>query len=129
MILFYKKNRTRAVAFAGMVGLSVYGLLGAHVALAAGGSSFRDIVTSIIHYISSRVFPLIVGITVLTFFFNLVFFIGSMNNPTEREKFRSYTVNALLGIFIMLAVWGIVGILTQTVFKTNPIIPQLPTSD
>ena len=125
----YKRIAARGVT-AWIGALSLYGWFAVQTASAASGAAgFRDLVMKIIHYISSRVFPILVGLAVLAFFFNIIFFIGSVNNPTEKEKFRKYTVNAILGLFIMLAVWGIVGILTQTVFQTNPFIPQLQTSD
>lgn len=52
-----------------------------------------------------------------------------MDNSKERETFKKYSVNALIAVFAMLAVWGIVGIFTSTFFHSNPVIPQLPTSD
>lgn len=91
--------------------------------------SFQDIVRSLSSFLNTKILPLIVSLTIAYFLWNLVRFIGVMDNEKERIQFRKYVINALIGMTIMLSLWGLVAILTNTFFRNNPIVPQLPTSD
>lgn len=93
-----------------------------------GFTSFRTLTDNVAQFISSRIFPIFVALAVLYFLYNLTFFIIKMDNEKERTLFKSYTINALVALTLLLAMWGIVGIFTQTIFSKNPILPQLPTS-
>ncbi len=90
--------------------------------------SIKDIVEAIGKFINGTIMPLLVITALMYFFWNLIHFIRNMSNEKEREGFRKYTVNSLLGLFIMLSLWGIIAIGTQTFFNTQPIVPQLRTS-
>lgn len=91
--------------------------------------SFQDIVRSLISFVNGKILPFIVLLTIVYFLWNLARFIRSMDQEKEREVFKKYSINALIGIFIMISLWGLVGILTGTFFGARPILPQLPTSD
>lgn len=91
--------------------------------------SFQDIVRGLASFLNTKIIPLIISLTIVFFLWNLVRFIGAMDNEKERLLFRKYVINALIGMTIMLSVWGLVAILTNTFFRNNPIVPQLPTSD
>jgi len=90
--------------------------------------SIADIVAKIGDFINTTVMPIIVSLGVIYFIWNLVHFVSKMDNEAERTKFRKYTINGIIGLFIMLSVWGILAIGTTTLFNSQPIIPQLPTS-
>ena len=90
--------------------------------------SIKDIVEAVGKFINGTIMPLLVIMALAYFFWNLIHFIRNMSNEKDREVFKVYTINSLLGLFIMLSVWGIVAIGTQTFFNTQPIIPQLRTS-
>lgn len=94
-----------------------------------GYHSFKDIVDSVGKTISTRVIPIFFILAVLAFMYNIAFFLLNMGNEKERETFKKYSINALIALTVLLAVWGIVGIFTQTFFQATPFIPQLPTSD
>ena len=99
-------------------------------ASAAGvGSSFRDLVLNFGRQLSGKIIPILVALAVLAFFFNLVFFIFNMNNETERVLFKGYTINAIIALTILLTMWGIIGIFTNTFFQGDPVIPQFPTGE
>ena len=104
-------------------GLSAFALSAA-TALAAS-MTFKDLVYSITSYIGSRM-PIVIAIGVLIFFGNRIFFVVKMDSPTERQTFRKYTVNTLIGLTVLLAVWGIIGLVTHTL-HWGLVIPQLPT--
>ncbi len=101
-------------------------------ATSTGGGSggvLNTFVVSAGNYISKNIIPILVAIAVFVFFYNLIFFIFNSDNEAERQKFKKYSLNSILALFIMLCVWGIVGIFTNTFFNKTPVIPQLPTSD
>lgn len=123
-------SRTKKIA-AHTASFLTAGLAFAHVAHAAvsGIGSFRDLVDTVGKYLSTTIIPILVALGVLYFFVNLSIFIVNMNNEKEREQFKKYAVNAIIALFIMFTIWGVIGILTHTFFNTDPVVPQLPTSD
>ena len=90
--------------------------------------SIKDVVEAVGKFINSTIMPFIVALAFLYFFWNMGQYLLNMGNETERENFRKYSVNALLALFIMLSLWGIIAIGTQTFFNSQPIVPQLRTS-
>ena len=92
-------------------------------------TTFREILNGIASFIGTKVMPLLVAIAVLIFIWNLIHFIANAGNERERETFKNYMVNAVIALFILVSIWGIVGLGTRTLFGTKPFIPQLPTSD
>lgn len=92
------------------------------------GSSIREIINNVGSFLSSRLMPIIVTIAVIVFMWNIGQFILNMDNEKQREQFRNYSVNAILALFILLSLWGIIGIATGTFFDKKPLIPQFPTS-
>lgn len=91
-------------------------------------TTFREILNGIASFVSDRIMPLLVAVAVLIFIWNLIHFIANAGNERERETFKNYMVNAVFALFILLSIWGIVGVGTRTLFGTKPFIPQLPTS-
>ncbi len=113
-----------------MMGLFFGTLAKVAFAQGAGGGVINAFVVSATDYINKNIIPILVAIAVLVFFYNLIFFIFNSSNEKEREEFKKYSLNSILALFILLCVWGIIGIFTHTFFNgKNPVIPQLPTSD
>lgn len=94
-----------------------------------GTTTFREILMGVASFISSKIMPLLVAIAILYFLWNMIHFISNSGNERERETFRNYMVNSLIALFILISMWGIVGLGTRTLFGSKPFIPQLPTSD
>ncbi len=93
-----------------------------------GTTTIREILNSIGALVSTRIMPILVGIAILYFLYNMIYFIAKSDNEQERTIFRNYMINSLIAMFILVAMWGIVGLGTRTLFGTKPFIPQLPTS-
>lgn len=55
----------------------------------------------------SAVIPVIVGLSLLVFFRGLVKFIWASGDPSSHEEGRSIMIWGLIGLFVMLSVWGI----------------------
>ena len=94
----------------------------------AAGGSFRDVVIAVIKFISSSVVPLLVAVTFVIVLFNLVRYVGAGDSEQERTKFRDYTLWSLLAFFIILSIFGLIQIASNTIFNGGAIvIPQFPT--
>jgi uncharacterized membrane protein len=93
-----------------------------------GFGSFRDLINTIGGLITKYVIPLLVAMAILYFLWNIVHFISNMGNEKEREAFKKYSINGIIALFILLSVWGIIGIFSTALFNKAPGIPQFPTS-
>lgn len=91
--------------------------------------SIYDILVGIGTFVSTRIMPLLVGLAILAFLYNIIYYIAKSDNEKERAGFRNYMINALIALFILVSMWGIIGIGTKTIMGTKPVIPQLRTSD
>lgn len=92
-------------------------------------TSIREILNGISSFMSTKIMPILVGLAILIFIRNIIVFIASSGNEKKREQFRKYMVNSLAAMFILISIWGIIGLGTQAFFQSKPFIPQLPTSD
>ena len=67
---------------------------------------------------------LLVSIAVLAFLFNIIrYFIIESDSEAGREKARRYIVWSILGLVIILSIWGIYGILTTILGVGNTTLP------
>ena len=57
------------------------------------------------------VIPMLISIAVLVFFWGLVRFINSANDPTAVEEGKQLMIWGMMAIFVMVALWGIIGFL------------------
>ena len=90
-------------------------------------NNFRDIVNQIGSLIGTYVMPLLVSLALVYFLYNIAHFILNLGNEKERETFKNYSLNGILALFVLLSVWGIIGIFSTTLFNKSPVIPQFPT--
>ena len=90
--------------------------------------SIKEIVEAMGKFINSTVMPIIVSLGVLYFLWNIAQYITKLDNEKERENFKRYSINGILGLFIMLSLWGIIAIGTNTLFGSQPIVPQFRTN-
>lgn len=69
---------------------------------------------TLVRNIADRLIPILVALAVLAFFWFLVRFIwkGS-EDPTERDKMKGGMVWSILAIFVMVSVWGLIGLISS----------------
>jgi hypothetical protein len=70
------------------------------------------------------VVPLLFSLATLTFIWGVYQYFINPDNETKREKGKGYMLWSLIGLFVMLSMWGIVAIFTDT-FGLSNAIPQL----
>lgn len=95
----------------------------------AGWGTVKDIIEAVGRFINNSLMPIFVLIAVLYFLWNITEYLTKLNNEKEREAFKKYSVNAILALFVMLSFWGIIAIATNSLFGTQPVIPQFRTND
>lgn len=84
--------------------------------------------------INSSVIPLLFAIALVVFIWGVVQFISGAENEEKREKGRQFMLWGILGLAVMVSVWGLVAIFNKSFGfdnKTNSLpkssLPQLPT--
>jgi hypothetical protein len=65
------------------------------------------------------------AVAFVTFFWGLVKYIWNTDDPKGREEGTKWMAWSVLALFVMVTLWGIVGILVRTFNLTPLVIPQL----
>ncbi len=76
--------------------------------------------------LSRSVVPLLITSAIVIFIWGVVQFIGNADNEEKQQKGRQFMMWGILGLFVIVSVWGLVRILTNT-FNIEFTLPQLPT--
>ena len=78
--------------------------------------------------INSYLIPLLIAVAVLVFFWGIIKYIGSQGNDDSRKEARHLMVWGIIALFVMVSVWGLVGLLSTTLGGTNqpPPTPYVP---
>lgn len=99
------------------------------IALAQGFSNIESAFQTVIRLLNSYVIPLIIGIAVIYFLIGIVKYISNQGDETARKEARNMMIYGIIGIFVMVSVWGLVNVLGQTLGLDNSIptdLPQVP---
>ena len=76
----------------------------------------------------SIVVPLLLTLVTIIFLYGVMNYVWHGGDKTKRAEGLKYIIWGLIGMFVMLSVWGLVGILSATFgLKNEP--PTLPTFD
>ncbi len=83
--------------------------------------------------IVSSVVPFIIGLAVFVVIWGILTYITQASNEEKREEAKKYILWGVVGVFMMLSVWGFVNILLNTFQLDNQIdggkIPKVPELD
>ena len=77
-----------------------------------------------IRCLAGIIIPLGLSIAFIVFMGNVIRYVIAPN-PTKDNERRKYIVGAMIGLFVLVAVWGIVAFVTNT-FGLGFVVPQLP---
>jgi heme/copper-type cytochrome/quinol oxidase subunit 2 len=75
--------------------------------------------------ILTALIPVIIGLALLYFFWGLAQYMLKVGDKTKQEEARNVMVWGVIIIFVMVSIWGLVGLLSAT-FNFNNDIPDLP---
>jgi uncharacterized membrane protein YidH (DUF202 family) len=108
----------------------------AHAQLASsggGGGDFEKLLVNILDFSNDVLIPFIIGIGFLVFVFGMFqYFIAGGANDDKKEKGRSLMIYATLGFVLIIVFWGIINLLSSSLFNQNDLdldindVPELP---
>lgn len=67
---------------------------------------------------------LLVALAVVFFLVGVVKFMFSVGDETKRKEGKNMMIYGVIGLFVMISVWGLVGLLTNTFFGGNNARPD-----
>jgi hypothetical protein len=66
------------------------------------------------------------GIATIAFVWGILqYYFLNPNNEEQKKKGKSFMIWGLVALFVMVTVWGLVGILYNTFFSGGFVLPQL----
>lgn len=90
----------------------------------SSGSSIKDVINSVIGIFGDLI-PLLIGAAVVVFLYGVFLFIvkSSAGNADGRKEGINFMIYGIIGIAVMMSVWGLVAFVTNTL-GTSSVIPQ-----
>jgi len=86
-------------------------------------------VTGIINWASclliKAIVPFLFSLATVAFIWGVIQFYLNPENEEKRKKGKSFIIGGLIALFVMLSMWGIVAVITET-FDLPNIMPQFP---
>lgn len=77
-------------------------------------NTLQDIGRWVISFILRGLVPFMIGLTLLTFLYGVLKFIAAGSNEEEHSEGRKFMLWGIIALFVMVSVWGLVSILTNT---------------
>jgi heme/copper-type cytochrome/quinol oxidase subunit 2 len=113
------------------LGLLVLPVVPAVTFAQGGNGDFADLgntsglggVLDFIGNVITAVIPLIIGVAVLLFLFGVLKYVTNGGDPEKRTEARNTMIWGIIAIFVMVSVWGLVNVLTNT-FALDNTIPE-----
>src|SRR3989338_3739048 len=91
-------------------GIAVYGL---ETPPTTSATNFRSLI-AIFQNIIDAVIPFLVGLAVMLVLYGIVGFISHAADEEKRTEAKNFIIWGIIGIFVMVSVWGLVNILVKT---------------
>ena len=91
--------------------------------------NFKDVINNVfINGLIRPLVPLLIGLAVVVFVYGVLLLMLSEGGE-KKEDGKKYMFWGIIGIFVMVSVWGLVSVLRSTFgLETTPISIKLPTS-
>lgn len=90
----------------------------------ANFTSLGNIITWMSCTLIKFVVPLLFSLAVVLFIWGIIQYFLNAENEEKRKKGKSFMLWGIIALFVMVSMWGLVGILTDT-FGVKTLIPQL----
>jgi len=88
-------------------------------------SSIGKILNYFTCLIKESVMPLLITLAVVGFIWGVIQFFLGAENEDKRKKGKQFMIWGLIAIFVIVSVWGLVGVISSTFGIDKTIIPQL----
>ena len=88
----------------------------------------KDTLANIINFFSciiiKTIVPLLFSLAIAGFIWGIIQYLINPESEEKKKKAREYIVWGIIGLFVMVSMWGLVGVLSNT-FGVKTLIPQL----
>lgn len=74
--------------------------------------------------ISQSIMPLLIALAVMFFIWGVITYVINPDNEDKRNQGKSFMIYGIIALFVIISVWGLVAVLTNTL-GISPLIPQL----
>ena len=112
------------LGFAPFIALAAGSTGGTPTACAAGNVSTIQGIMCKIAEILNAIIPVLVALGMVYFVWGVVSYVIS-DDEEAKKKGRNRIIYGIIGLAVIIAMWGLVGILTHT-FGVQNVVPQLP---
>ena len=89
-----------------------------------GNPKFQDLLSYASCIINRSVIPLIMALAVVMFIWGVVQYVINSDEEAKKEKGKQFMIWGIIGLTVMVGVWGLVKILGTT-FHIEYVIPQI----
>lgn len=101
-------------------------LAGTNINCSAGLTSLTGLINFFTCTLMDAVVPLLMALAMAAFVFGIIKYFLNPDNEEKRKEGKGYMFWGLISIFVMVSIWGLVGILSNTFLEDSPgVIPSL----
>jgi hypothetical protein len=80
--------------------------------------------------IVNQLIPILSSVVVLVFFYGLIKYVLSAGDDDASKKAKGYMIRGILGMFVLVTIWGIIGFMQETIGNTEgPTVVNLKMPD
>lgn len=88
-------------------------------------TDFKSVINCSIHFLVSKIVPILIGLSFVVFLWGVLRFIQGAGEETAREEGKLFMFWGIIGLFVMISVWALVGILSSSLGGAGVFIPQI----
>jgi len=85
-----------------------------------------DVLEWVLGLVNSYFIPILIGLALISFFWRNVVALAKKDELAQKAELKWYLFWGVIALFVMVSVWGLVGILADT-FGIQNAVPQLDT--
>jgi uncharacterized membrane protein len=93
------------------------------------GASITDL-KSLINFFTctlmNSVVPLLIALAIVGFIYGIIKYFLNPDNEEKKKDGKSFMLWGIITLFVMVSIWGLVGILSGTFLDGKTILPGLP---
>lgn len=99
--------------------MSILHLIGQEVQAANTVDAFGSAIEPILNNIINPIIELMFALAIVVFAYGIFEMLSKGGDPEARSKGKMHMVGGVIGMFIMVSAWGIINIISATVFQFN----------
>lgn len=89
-------------------------------------NSLTDFINFFTCTLMNAVVPLLVAVAVASFVYGIIQYFLFPDNEEKRKAGKSFMFWGLVTLFVMVSIWGLVGIFSNTFLDGKTVLPSLP---